>query len=302
MQSYEQALRLFQQYVFNFFNVDAAEKVQDCHIKEYIKYLQDRGKYVVVANEQSKSINFPQNRKDLNKPMSDTTINNYLRNMKVFFNYMHSNHYIKSNPFQRIKRKLNNDHKPVDFISDDDFKNLIKSFDMGKFHEHRDCTIIQLLIDTGARIGETLLIKTDDMDTKRRAIYLQPQNTKGKKGRMIFYSEEMGKVLKQWLQFKDRYRESEYLFCTNKGKPLTVSNFETNFRGYTNGIGLKNGHPHMLRNNFARRFLLNGGDIYTLSRILGHSSVTVTEKAYLDLDDEDLRVNYTPYSPLARIL
>ncbi len=58
MQSYEQALRLFQQYLFNFHNIDAAEQVKDCHIKEYIKYLQQRGKYVVVANEQSKLIIF----------------------------------------------------------------------------------------------------------------------------------------------------------------------------------------------------------------------------------------------------
>ena len=43
----------------------------------------------------------------------------------------------------------------------------------------------------------------------------------------------------------------------------------------------------MLRNNFAKRFLMTGGDIYTLSRILGHSSVKVTEKAYLDLDEDD---------------
>lgn len=41
--------------------------------------------------------------------------------------------------------------------------------------------------------------------------------------------------------------------------------------------------PHCLRNNFAKRCLMNGMDIYTLSRLLGHSSVKVTEQAYLDL-------------------
>ena len=57
----------------------------------------------------------------------------------------------------------------------------------------------------------------------------------------------------------------------------------------------------MLRNNFAKRFLMQGGDIYTLSRILGHSSVKVTEEAYLDLDTNDLRTNYQRYSPLANL-
>ena len=57
----------------------------------------------------------------------------------------------------------------------------------------------------------------------------------------------------------------------------------------------------MLRNNFAKRFLMNGGDIYTLSKILGHSSVKVTEECYLDLDIEDLRKQYQRHSPLMNL-
>lgn len=41
-----------------------------------------------------------------------------------------------------------------------------------------------------------------------------------------------------------------------------------------------------------------GGNIYTLSKILGHSSVKVTEQAYLDLNDADIRKNYQQFSPL----
>ena len=301
MQAYEQTLKTFERYLLDVYRIERAKDVKEKHIKEYVKYLSQRGKYTVVANEQSRNINLPQNRTDLNKPMSKTTINNYLRNIKVFFNYLYDNHYIKENPIRRIKQ-LPNERKPVDFINDEDFKKLLNSMDMSKFHEYRDCTIIQLIIDTGMRLGETLLIKLTDVDMNRNSIYLPPENTKGKKGRIVFYSEEMKRYLKRWLRFKDRYRDSEYLFCTNQGKPMTVGNFETNFKAYSKRIGLKDAHPHMLRNNFAKRFLMNGGDIYTLSRILGHSSVTVTEKAYLDLDNNDLRVNYAPYSPLEKIM
>lgn len=301
MQSYEQALRIFEHYLVEVHHIESAEDVKEGHIKEYVKYLSERGKYTIVVNEQSRNMNFPQNRTDLNKPMSKTTINNYLRNIKVFFNYLYENHYIKANPIRRVKQ-LPNERKPVDFISDEEFKKLISVLDISKFHEYRDCTIIQLIIDTGMRVGETLLIELKDVDMTRKSIYLPPENTKGKKGRMVFYSAEMDKYLKRWLKFKDRYRDSEYLFCTNQGKPLTVGNFETNFKQYAMRIGLKDAHPHMLRNNFAKRFLMNGGDIYTLSRILGHSSVTVTEKAYLDLDNDDLRTNYAPYSPLTKIM
>ena len=56
--------------------------------------------------------------------------------------------------------------------------------------------------------------------------------------------------------------------------------------------------PHALRNNFAKRCLMNGMDNYTLSRILGHSSVSVIENAYLDLTDRDLRHRYQNFSPI----
>ena len=46
---------------------------------------------------------------------------------------------------------------------------------------------------------------------------------------------------------------------------------------------------------------MNGGNIFTLSQILGHSSVTVTEQAYLDLTNEDIRQSYQDFSPLAKM-
>ena len=72
------------------------------------------------------------------------------------------------------------------------------------------------------------------------------------------------------------------------------------FKHYLKRVGLdENISPHCLRNNFAKRCLMNGMDIYTLSRILGHSSVSVTEQAYLDLTDEDLGKRYQHYSPVS---
>ena len=80
---------------------------------------------------------------------------------------------------------------------------------------------------------------------------------------------------------------------------MAIGTFETNFRNYVHRAGIaKNVSPHALRNNFAKCCLMAGMDIYTLSRILGHSSVTVTEKAYLDLTDNDIRRRYQHFSPI----
>lgn len=298
--SYEQTLRLFAIFLKNECKVKEAGEVKEIHIREYIKQLQERGKYTVVANENTKKVNFPENRKDYQKEVSKTTINNYIRNIKVFFNYMYDNRYISNNPIRRVKQ-LKNQRKVVGYIDDTNMNKLLKSFDLSKFHEYRDYTIAQLIFDTGMRIGETLLIKEADIDFVKRTILLPADNTKGKKDRYVFFSQEMLKQLKRWLQYKDRYKQCEYVFCTTKGTVLKISNYETNFKKYGERIGQNDIHPHMLRNNFAKRFLLSGGDIYTLSKILGHSSVTVTEEAYLDLQNEDLRVQYQRHSPLMNL-
>lgn len=300
MHAYEQSIRLFANYCISAFNITEAAQVKEIHIREYVKYLSERGKYTVTADEQSKQYNHPDSRKDTKKPMSAATINNYLRNIKVFFNYLYDNHYISKNPVVRIKQ-LHNEHKPVDFLSDAEFKKLMNCFKPDAFSEQRDKTIVMLLIDTGMRIGECLLIKISDVDMTRCSIYLPAENTKGRHNRVVFFSKEMQKQLRRWLQYQDRYRNTEFLFCTNQGNKLTVSNFEANLRKYGKRSGIKNIHPHMFRNNFAKRFLMNGGNIFTLSKILGHSSVTVTEKAYLDLTEDDLQKSYTPFSPIANM-
>ena len=298
--SYEQTLRLFAIYLKRECNVKEAGDTKEIHIMQYIKHLKERGKYTVVANENTKLVNFPENRVDYKKEVSKTTINNYIRNIKVFYNYMYENRYINNNPIRRVKQ-LKNQRKVVGYIEDVSMNKLLKSFDLSKFHEYRDYIIAQLIFDTGMRLGETLLIKESDIDFVKRTILLRAENTKGKKDRYVFFSAEMLKELKRWLKYKDRYKESEFVFCTTRGTNLKVSNYETNFKKYGERIGLKEIHPHMLRNNFAKRFLMSGGDIYTLSKILGHSSVTVTEEAYLDLQNEDLRVQYQRHSPLLNL-
>lgn len=296
--SYEQTLRLFMQHLYKN-GIERTENVTHLTIQGYIQEIRRRGKYTAVTNQDAR--NYPENRPDYGKQVSDVTINNYLRNMKVFFNWCVDEELIARSPirksdFIRVERK------PLEFITDENFKGLIANMDSSHFSEYRDAIIIQLLLDTGMRVNECLLIKMENLNLPKRFIYLPADDTKGKKARHVFYSDKMATQLQRWIRYKDRYRDSEYLFCTNQGKRLQVGNFEANVRKYAKRIGLKDIHPHVFRNNFAKRFLMNGGDIYTLSRLLGHSSVTVTEQAYLDVNQDDLAEMYRKHSPLSKII
>ena len=299
--SYEQTLRLFIRYLQDVCNITSTEQVKEQTIKNYLQNVKERGKYTVVSNDNTKKVNCPQNRQDIGKKVSLATVNNYTRNLRVYFNYMYENRLIKVNPMKKIK-PTRTPRKVVGYLNDTEFSRLLKCFDLSKFHEYRDYVVTQLIFDTGMRVGECLMIRDEtDINFAERTIFLPADNTKGKKDRYVFFSIQMATELRRWLQYRDRYKDSELCFCTIRGTQLQIRSFESNFTTYGERIGNKDIHPHMLRNNFAKRFLLNGGDIYTLSKILGHSSVKVTEECYLDLQTEDLRQQYQKHSPLMNL-
>ena len=67
--------------------------------------------------------------------------------------------------------------------------------DLSYFSEQRDHAIITLILDTGMRLGECLILKTEDMDMKNRVILLREDNTKGRKGCLI--TDEVGKTTRE---------------------------------------------------------------------------------------------------------
>ena len=298
--SYEQSLRLFERWCREQLAVEDVDKVTEATIRRYINDLQERGKYSFYCDDRTRGINHPERRRDFRKPISVTTINNYIRNLRVFFNWLDVEIVIRKNPMKKI-RQLKNDRKARDFLTDEDFKKLVGCLDKSYFSEHRDYAMIMLMIDSGMRLGECSCLLLDDINLARHQIALRAEITKGRKDRVVYFSPKTEQVLRRWLQYKDRHCESDYLFPSRSatGNHIQVSNFETNFKNYLRRSGIDERiSPHCLRNNFAKRCLMNGMDIYTLSRILGHSSVTVTEQAYLDLTDEDLGKRYQHYSPL----
>ena len=300
MKSYEQTLRLLERWCLERMNITRVDEVTESVIRHYIQDLQERGKYSFYANESRKATNNPDRRRDFRKPISTATINNYIRNMRVFFNWLDRDYLIKRNPMKKI-RQLKTTRKAKEFLADDELKRLLNHLDRSYYSEHRDYVMIVLMIDSGMRLGECSCLLVSDIDLARRRISLRAEITKGRQDRTVFFSEKTERILRRWLQFKDRYVESEYVFpVRERGSHIMVGNFEGNFKKYIIRAGLDESFtPHCLRNNFAKRCLMNGMDIYTLSKLLGHSSVTVTEQAYLDLNDEDIRKRYQNHSPLS---
>jgi integrase/recombinase XerD len=156
IKSYYQTLTLFSKYLEEEKNISRVDEVDKNIVEEYLEFTKERGKYSYVANSKSLEINFQQNRRDLGKEVSPVTINCYLRNIKVFFNWLEENQVINKNTVSKVKF-LKVKRKAKDQITDDEWKALIKAMDLTKFHEYRDYIITNLILDTGMRVTDVLI-------------------------------------------------------------------------------------------------------------------------------------------------
>lgn len=296
LKSYEQTLTLFRNYLVQELNIEDAANVKSSHVRRYIQYLRERGKYTVTASDKSLNINYPERREDYKKQISDTTIANYTRNMKVFFNFLKKEREIKENPMDNVDRiKPKRKQKQKQLLTESELKLLFSSFNLTLFHEYRTWMQLRLILDTGICATECCLLEPTDIDFKTKAILIR--NAKNGHERYVYFGHKLAIDLKRWMAHRDRYTESPYIFPTSRGTALTVTNFEATVRRKGRALNL-NVHPHLLRNNFAKHYLLNNGDFATLSRILGHASVETTMKAYLDFSDREIGRKYQKHSPL----
>lgn len=224
MKSYEQTLKLFAQYLFEAFEIDNPKDVKAEHLKAYMRNLEERGKYKNTAAHLSK--NFPERRGDYGKKISNTTIANYVRNIKAFYSHLHSERIIRRNPMTAVK-SVKPERKQKIMLEDNELKQFFRAFDVTKFDQYRDWMVARLLFDTGSRISELLAIVPADIDLRGNAILLR--ETKNKKQRFVYFSDKTRRNLKSWLDYKERYSDSDYVFPTLHGNRLNLCLVERSF-------------------------------------------------------------------------
>lgn len=207
LSSYEQTLKLFARYMSDTFAIDDVKVVMADHLQAYIRSIEDRGKF--QASFAKTPVNYPERRADYGKPVSRTTVANYIRNTKAFYSHLYNERVIRKNQLKDLKN-VKSERKVKVMLEDNELKQFFRTFDVTKFDQYRDWVIERLIFDTGARIGELLEVVPADIDLRSNALLLR--KTKSGKQRFVYYSQKTRNHLKSWLTYKDRYADSPYLF------------------------------------------------------------------------------------------
>ena len=164
----------------------------------------------------------------------------------------------------------------------------------------RDRALLVLLLDTGLRLGELVRLSVGDIDLIEGRCRVMG---KGSKERVVPIGGRTRRALRAWVVTRRRHGNSDPLFVSRRGGRLTPRAVQQLVRRLAVAAGVSTRcSPHVLRHSFARAFLANGGDVFSLQRILGHSpsSLQVTRR-YVQLLDDDLRAVHRRVSPVDRL-
>lgn len=92
-------------------------------------------------------------------------------------------------------------------------------------------------------------------------------------------------------------KEDDFVFCNSYGKRGNIHTFEGLLQRYNRKRGVAKTSAYLYRHTFAKNWIINGGDIFRLQKILGHSDLTVV-KEYVNMFSNDLSIDFDKFNPL----
>ena len=160
----------------------------------------------------------------------------------------------------------------------------------------RDKAIFLCLLDTGVRAMELCNSNLDDVDMGTGAITIR--QGKGRKPRTVFIGNKTRRAMRAYL--RTRRDNASALFVTVYQERLTYNGLREILRRRSRDAGISEQTLHQFRRAFAIGYLRNGGDIFTLQQLMGHTTLEVLRR-YLKLTDQDAQIAHAKYSPVDRL-
>lgn len=240
------------------------EDVRPMYIKAYLMMLQERGA----------------------KPQY---INDQLKAFKVLFRYLYEEGYTDSILTERIKN-VKQPKTIIKTFTEQEVKKLTEYYSGHTFMEARNRLMLMTFFDTGIRVSELIDLKLSQVKDEYILIH-----GKGDKERVVPQSPLLNKWMFKYLSTRENffaYRHvPENVFLSRNGRPMTTEAIHRVIKIAGKAVGVSRDirvSPHTCRHTFAQMQLKNGLDLYSLSRLMGHSSIAITQRYLEGLRDSEV--------------
>jgi len=223
-------------------------------------------------------------------------VNHHIKVLKILFKFMVEEGVINENPSKNISW-IKTDQTAIATFSNEQIMAMLEvTKHQMDFPGIRNYALITLLYDTGCRISELLELRIDDIQLDEKILKVKG---KGGKRRVVPFGDRSLIGLVKYLNRRTTlFGKDGVLFLTKFGAPLT--------RRMTNKIIERIGakakvenvrlSAHTFRHTFAKSWLMNGGDIFSLQKILGHKTLDMV-RLYVNVTFKDIQSQHSKFSP-----
>jgi len=237
-------------------------------------------------------------------PLSEATIDNHWKMIRSFYNWITPILSI-NRPDLELPRPKYQSPQIIPFTQEEvkrlldssQFTQVVKqsgrTYQIKRQNADRDKAILLILLDTGMRLGELTRLCIGDVNLENGEIYIRPyRDGRKSKSRTVFLGARTRQAVWKYIAKQQATPDQSEPLITLTGASIriSISRIGANAK-------VSNAHPHKFRHTFAISYLRNHGDIFTLQRILGHSTLEMTRK-YLDIVKADIGEAHKRASPV----
>ncbi|HBH60760.1 MAG TPA: tyrosine recombinase XerC [Nitrospiraceae bacterium] len=264
-------------------------------------YMIDLNEFSLFLNEEPEDIDYLDIRSYIaslhHRNLKKSSISRKLASIRSYFKYLHREGYVKKNPAKLVSSPRVPKTLPR-FLDIDETFSLMDTPKGETFIPARDKAILELLYSSGLRVSELTSLDVVDLDIKETLVRVKG---KGRKERIVPIGSKAMEAIQNYLPERiSLKKKSPALFLNNRGGRLTQRSVRRILVAYSRMINLKGDiSPHTLRHTFATHLLHEGADLRAIQELLGHSSLSTTQK-YTHVDIRHLTEVYDKAHPMAR--
>ncbi len=285
---YRKRLTLFVRKLEEECQITELEEVKIVHLRQFVQLLM---KTKADENNPRKPAQ--------DKPLSAFTIRGYVRAIKRLFSWCIDEDLLNANPASRLIQPKAPDYLIPTFTTEH-VEKMLATCDRSTVEGFRNYVILLVFLDTGMRISELCGLRVSDVHERYVKVF-----GKGRKEREIGLHPEVGKLLWKYIY---KYRQpadpdETALFIGRRGEPLRLNGVQAILERVKRESGLEGVRvsAHTFRHTFAKFYLQRGGEVFKLSREMGHGTVQVTELYLKDFRSTEARQEHMTFSPIGEI-
>lgn len=229
-----------------------------------------------------------------------------LSSLRTFFRFMLQEKIVLVNPVLSIAMPKQGKSMPM-FLTVDEVFSLVEEPNHTDTFQARDTAILELLYSTGIRVAELVALDFCHFDFSSESVLVRG---KGNKERIVPVGSPALEALRAYMpqrkeliavrERKEPASDNDAFFLNSRGSRLTVRSVERLVSNYALRAGIINKiTPHALRHSFATHLLEMGADLRTVQELLGHASLSTTQR-YTHLNMDYLSEVYDRTHPTAK--